>query len=77
LQKLPVDMVKIDGKLIRGVIHNPVEQSIVESMLRVSTVLGVECVAVSVENSETVTALKQMGMPWLQGFFIGKPEPWA
>jgi EAL domain-containing protein (putative c-di-GMP-specific phosphodiesterase class I) len=40
-------------------------------------VLGVECVAVSVENSETVTALKQMGMPWLQGFFIGKPEPWA
>lgn len=77
LQKLPVDQIKIDGRLIRGVIHNPVEASIVESMIRVSTVLGMECVAVSVENRETVEALRVMGVGYLQGFHIGKPELWV
>lgn len=76
LQKLPADLIKIDGRLVRGVIHNPVERAVVESILRVSSVLGMECVAVSVENKETITSLQQMGMHYLQGYEMGKPAAW-
>lgn len=77
LQKIPADMIKIDSRLVRGVIHNKVEHSIVESVHRVSSVLGMECVAVGVENPETVEALSRMGINYLQGFEIGKPELWV
>ena len=77
LQKLPVDMIKIDERLVHGVIHNRVEQSIVESMLRVSAVLEMECVAVGVDNQETVAALSRMGINYLQGTEVGKIERWS
>ena len=76
LQKLPVDILKIDGKLIQGVIHNPVEKTIVESIQRLAEVLGMESTALSVENQETVRVLRRLGIDYLQGFHIGKPEPW-
>lgn len=75
LQKLPVDLVKIDGRLVRGVIHNKVERTIVESIHRVCAVLNMETIAVSVENEQTDAVLDQMGVHYRQGFHIEKPVP--
>jgi EAL domain-containing protein (putative c-di-GMP-specific phosphodiesterase class I) len=77
LQKLPVDMIKINRQLICGVIHNPVEYTVVESMTRVGAVLGMECVAVGVENRETVEALGRIGVNYLQGPEVGGPQLWS
>ncbi len=77
LQRLPVDRIKIESKLVQGVIHNKVERAIVDSMRRISAVLEMECAAIGVENPETVEVLQQIGIDYLQGYQIGKPELWA
>ena len=77
LQKLPVDMIKISGRLSQGVIHNPLELAMIKSILHVGEVLGLEVAATSVENREIAEALVNVGVHYLQGFHIGRPVQWV
>jgi diguanylate cyclase (GGDEF)-like protein/PAS domain S-box-containing protein len=74
LKHLPVDTLKIDGSFVQGLAHAPVDQAMVHSMNQVAHALGKQTIAESVENEETLVLLKEIGVDYAQGHFLGRPS---
>ena len=74
LQDLPVDFVKIDGRFIKNLADNPVDQAIVDAMNKVAQALGKQTIAEFVENEASLKILKQLGVDYAQGYHLGRPD---
>jgi diguanylate cyclase (GGDEF)-like protein/PAS domain S-box-containing protein len=74
LKDLPVHYVKIDGSFITGLVDNQLNREIVQSMHNIAHIMGKETIAEFVESEETAKILIEMGVDYLQGYYIGKPE---
>jgi EAL domain-containing protein (putative c-di-GMP-specific phosphodiesterase class I) len=74
LRSLPYDMVKIDGDFIRDLPNNKSDQGIVTKIARIITQQGRRTVAMHVGDAETVKLLKESGVDYGQGFYLGQPE---
>lgn len=75
VKEFPVDQIKIDGAFIRNLVSDPVDQSLVKSMIEVGRSLNKEVIAEFVEDKETLDLLTEYGVDYVQGYFIGKPLP--
>lgn len=75
LKSLPVDYLKIDGSLVKNMLTEPVDRAIVESIHDIAQMLGMKTIAEFVENDEIKQALADIGVDYVQGYGIGKPEP--
>ncbi len=75
LKNLPVDILKIDGMFVKNISQSQVDKALVRSINEVGHVMGLKTVAEFVENAESIEILKQIGVDYLQGYGIGKPEP--
>jgi EAL domain-containing protein (putative c-di-GMP-specific phosphodiesterase class I) len=73
LQQIPVDIVKLDQTFTRGLGEHPASTAIVESVLRLSSALGLDTVAEGVETPEQLERLRALGCRSAQGFYIGRP----
>ncbi|MEX2497419.1 MAG: EAL domain-containing protein [Wenzhouxiangellaceae bacterium] len=76
LQMLPVDGLKIDGSLVRGIGSNAVGQAMVRGIAGVAHAAGILCVAEQVENQSDCDLLSGMGVDYIQGYLVHRPEPW-
>jgi diguanylate cyclase (GGDEF)-like protein/PAS domain S-box-containing protein len=65
---------KIDMEFINGIEHDPTDQEIVRSMVGIARSLGKKTIAEGVEHAATLTMLKDYGVDFVQGFYIGRPE---
>jgi EAL domain-containing protein (putative c-di-GMP-specific phosphodiesterase class I) len=74
LKHLPVDTLKIDGSFVQGLANAPVDQAMVQSMNQVAHALGKKTIAESVENVETLMLLREFGVDYAQGHYIGRPS---
>jgi diguanylate cyclase (GGDEF)-like protein/PAS domain S-box-containing protein len=74
LKHLPVDKLKIDGSFVQGMAQASVDQAMVQSMNQVAHALGKVTIAEYVESAETLALLKEYGVDYAQGNFIGKPR---
>jgi diguanylate cyclase (GGDEF)-like protein/PAS domain S-box-containing protein len=74
LKHLPVDTLKIDGSFVQGLANAPVDQAMVQSMNQVAHALGKKTIAESVENEQTLLLLREFGVDYAQGHFIGRPS---
>jgi EAL domain-containing protein (putative c-di-GMP-specific phosphodiesterase class I) len=74
LRSLPYDMVKIDGEFIRDLPNSKSDQGIVTKVARLVTQQGRRTVALHVEDAETVELLREAGVDYGQGYYIGEPE---
>lgn len=77
LKHLPVDYLKIDGGFIRDLPRNPVDQHLVRAMVEVAHGLGKRTIAEFVGDEATLRLLREYGVDYAQGYFIGRPEPQA
>lgn len=77
LQKLPIDVIKIDGSFIKDIVTNSVNQALVENMLGTAKALNKRTVAEFVENQEIADLLTNKGVDALQGYHIHKPTLWS
>ena len=75
VRRLPFDYVKIDGAFIKGMVIDPVQRAIVESIQRVGRLMGVKTVAEGVEDASTLEALRSIGVDYAQGYFVHRPTP--
>jgi len=75
LKHLPVDYLKIDGSFIRDLPRSPVDQHLVQAMVAVARGLGKRTIAEFVGDDETLNLLKEFGVDFAQGYFIGRPAP--
>ena len=75
IRDLAVQLVKVDGAIIRKLLSSEVAVSKLNAILRVSEVLGFSVVAECVEEQDVLVRLKAMGVTYAQGFGIHEPHP--
>ncbi len=75
LKHLPVDYLKIDGSFIKDMAHDPIDRAMVEAINNIGHVMGIQTIAEFVENNETLAMLRQIGVDYVQGYGIAKPQP--
>ena len=73
LRHLSVDIVKIDGALIKGITDNAKNQVLVKAILSMAQHMGLETVAEFVESEKEAAWLQRHGASLLQGYFLGQP----
>ncbi|MFK8015474.1 MAG: EAL domain-containing protein [Gammaproteobacteria bacterium] len=75
LKALPVNYLKIDGSLAKEVVADPICASMVRAITQVGCDMGLETIAEYVESSDIESKLGTLGVHFVQGHHIGKPEP--
>lgn len=74
LKYFPVDYLKIDGTFIVDLVNDPVDQALVKSMIEIAHTLGKKAIAEFVENAESLEMLKDYGVDYVQGYYLGEPR---
>jgi diguanylate cyclase (GGDEF)-like protein/PAS domain S-box-containing protein len=75
LKTLPIDYLKIDGSFIANLAVDTVNQAMVGAMIELSRSLRFRIVAEQVEDQLSLDTVKQMGIDFVQGFIIARPQP--
>jgi diguanylate cyclase (GGDEF)-like protein/PAS domain S-box-containing protein len=75
LKQLPVDYLKIDGSFVRGMLEDPIDHAIVDSINQIGHVMGIQTIAEFVENTAMVSQLRALGVDYAQGYGVARPEP--
>jgi EAL domain-containing protein (putative c-di-GMP-specific phosphodiesterase class I) len=75
LRTLPMDYLKIDGSFIRNLAGDSVNQAMVAAMIELSRSLHFRIVAEQVEDQLSLDTVTGMGIDFVQGFIIGRPQP--
>ncbi|GEM_PF-2313485 len=74
LASLDIDIIKIDGSLVRHIKKKLANQSIIKSIVSLARDLQIKTVAEFVETEEEFLLLKDIGVDFLQGFYIERPK---
>jgi EAL domain-containing protein (putative c-di-GMP-specific phosphodiesterase class I) len=74
LRDLPADMLKIDGSFIVDMNQHPANIAIVEAIVSLANNLGMKTIAEWAEDNATVQTLKEIGVDYVQGFVVARPQ---
>jgi EAL domain-containing protein (putative c-di-GMP-specific phosphodiesterase class I) len=69
------DWIKIDGSFVREALLSPLGAEVVASMVRVAKAAGSKVVAEQVEDQATIDFMTKLGVHYVQGYAISKPQP--
>jgi len=72
--KLNVDILKIDGSLIKSIDQNPRHKVVVEAIVDFAHRIGIDTVAEYVASEEILKYVTDLGITYAQGFHTGKPQ---
>jgi len=73
LQRLPIDILKIDKSFISGMMNDPDSVAIVRAVLSLADALGMSTTAEGIETVELATTLATLGCAYGQGYYFGRP----
>ena len=73
LQRLPIDMLKIDRSFVSGMLRDSDSVAIVRAILSLASALGMETTAEGIDTPELARALAEMGCSHGQGFHFARP----
>ncbi|HEY4369894.1 MAG TPA: EAL domain-containing protein [Steroidobacteraceae bacterium] len=77
LKNLSLDYLKIDGSFIRNLATDTVNQAMVAAMIKLARTLNFQVIAEQVEDDGALEAAKKMGVDFVQGYHLGRPQPLA
>ena len=75
LQNIDADVIKLDGRFMRGTGLGTKSNDIVESVVNMAWAIGMPVVVEGAETQEQVDFLKHLGCRYVQGFYYYKPMP--
>jgi EAL domain-containing protein (putative c-di-GMP-specific phosphodiesterase class I) len=75
LVNLNPDYLKIDGALIRKVHTDEKSRLLVENIVGFTKKMGIKTIAEYVYTNEIYDVVKDLGIDYSQGFFLGEPRP--
>ncbi|MHC3993792.1 putative bifunctional diguanylate cyclase/phosphodiesterase [Thiomicrolovo sp. ZZH C-3] len=75
LQNLPVDYLKIDGSFVMDIDSNDVNLAMVDAINKIGHVMGIKTVCECVENASVIRMLETIGVDFVQGYHVGRPQP--
>jgi EAL domain-containing protein (putative c-di-GMP-specific phosphodiesterase class I) len=77
LKNLAIDYLKIDGAFMRNLGRDTVNQEMVTAMMRMARALNIKVIAEQLEDSAAVDAARRIGVDYLQGYAVARPESMA
>ena len=72
--KFDIDYIKIDGSLVESVLTSEKSKTLIESIISISRKMDTKIIAEYVSSKEIFEVIKEMGIDYAQGFYIGKPS---
>jgi diguanylate cyclase (GGDEF)-like protein len=73
LQRLPIDVLKIDRSFVTGMLGDEDSVAIVRAILSLADALGMSTTAEGIETGALATALSDLGCTYGQGFYYARP----
>ena len=70
---LQPDVIKIDKRLVQNISHDKSQKEMLRRLLAVVESLNTKIIAEGIESREDLETLKELGVPYGQGFLWGKP----
>ena len=77
LKNMPLDYLKIDGSFMRNLGRDTVNQAMVTAMIKLARTLNFKVIAEQVEDAASLEAARRMGVDYVQGFAVARPQPLA
>ena len=77
LKNLSLDYLKIDGYFIRNLASDNVNQAMVTAMIKLARSLNFQVIAEQVEDMSALDSARRMGVDFVQGYQVGRPQPLA
>ncbi|MDN5089955.1 bifunctional diguanylate cyclase/phosphodiesterase [Aliarcobacter butzleri] len=74
IAKLNIDIIKIDGSLIKNIHIDKNIQITVSTIVNFAKALNIKTVAEYVHNKEVYECVKNLGIDYSQGYYLHKPE---
>jgi diguanylate cyclase (GGDEF)-like protein/PAS domain S-box-containing protein len=74
LKHLNARYLKIDSEFVRDLVSNDTDQKVVKSIVDIAHSLEKQTIAEGVEDAATLAALKDRGVDFAQGFYLGRPK---
>src|SRR5438309_1417832 len=74
LEALQLDFVKIDGTIIQELAADPQLQLRVRTLVEAARKRNIQTIGERVEDANTMAVLWQVGVQYIQGYFINEPE---
>lgn len=75
LHRYPFDYLKIDGRFIKHLLSNPIDQVTVKAIASVAAAMQLDTVAEFVESESMIALLAELGVTYVQGYAIAHPRP--
>ena len=75
LQRLPIDMLKLDRSFVEDCDGSGSGSSLVEGIVSLAHGLGIQVTAEGVETKEQLELVHRSGCDKVQGFLLGRPSP--
>jgi diguanylate cyclase (GGDEF)-like protein/PAS domain S-box-containing protein len=73
LRQLPLDTIKIDPSFVAGLGHDDTLTLLTRTVVQVGRELGLQVIAEGIEQPRQLSALREMGCDYGQGFLVGRP----
>lgn len=70
---LEPDYIKIDASLIKNIDKDIYSQVVVSTIITFASKLGIKTIAEFVHNDSIYEIVKDLGVDYVQGYYIGKP----
>jgi Amt family ammonium transporter len=75
LKELRVDYLKIDGEFVRNMVDDPVSRAMVQAIHALGRAMHIATIAEWVETPTLRHLIETLGIDYMQGYELGKPEP--
>lgn len=75
LKEFPIDVLKIDKSFIDEICTSNINKAIMQAVINMAKMLGIEVVAEGVEENNQLEVLKELGCDYFQGYLFSKPIP--
>ena len=75
LKMLDIDILKIDGQFITGMIDDKLDAAAVRCFVEVAAALNLKTVAEYVKSEEVMARVKLLGIDYAQGYLLHHPKP--
>lgn len=75
IKHFPIDVIKIEGEFIRNMLVDEKYMAFVKSIVTLAQNLGIKTIAEYVEDEAILWAVRDLGVDYAQGYFVGRPGP--
>ncbi len=75
LSQFQPDFIKIDGSLIKDILENKYNESVLKSLVVFAKENNIKTIAEFVSSQEIYERITELGVDYSQGYYFGKPEP--